>query len=102
MKLVTAIIRPSKLEEVVDALATLGVDKLTVTEVRGYGGHGGDAPPVPSDEVEVAVRDAALQPVVTALRAAAGTGRPGDGMILIADLLLAVRIRNRESGEQAL
>jgi nitrogen regulatory protein PII len=102
VKLVTAIIRPSKLDEVVDALSRLGVDKLTVTEVRGLGGHGPGGSPAPSDEVEIAVRDAAVQPIIAALRAAALTGKPGDGVIFVADLVRAVRIRNRESGEQAL
>jgi nitrogen regulatory protein PII len=104
MKLVTAIIRPSRLDEVVDALSTLGVDKLTVTEVRGFdhSGEGADAPPCPGDMVEVAIPDARLQAVMEALRGAANTGRAGDGMMFVTDLLRAVRIRNRESGEQAL
>jgi nitrogen regulatory protein P-II 2 len=104
MKLVTAIIRPSRLDEVVDALSTLGVDKLTVTEVRGFdrSGEGVDAPASPGDMVEVAVPDARLQAVMEALRGAAHTGKAGDGMMFVTELLRAVRIRNRESGEQAL
>jgi nitrogen regulatory protein P-II 2 len=104
MKLVTAIIRPSKLDEVVDALSGLGVDKLTVTEVRGFDrpGRGADASPSPGEMVEVAVPDERLRAVIEAVRAAARTGRAGDGVMFVTDLLRAVRIRNRESGEQAL
>jgi nitrogen regulatory protein PII len=104
MKLVTAIIRPSRLDEAVDALSRLGVDKLTVTEVRGFGGHGGGsgAALAPSDRIEVAVGDERLPQVIDALQGAALTGRAGDGMIFVTELLRAVRIRNRERGEQAL
>jgi len=106
MKLVTAIIRPSKLDDVVDALSTLGVDKLTVTEARGFGGHEGraytGASPAPATVIEVAVPSDRLQRVIDALRAAALTGRAGDGKIFVTDLARAVRIRNGESGDEAL
>ena len=106
MKLVTAIIRPSKLDDVVDALSALGVDKLTVTEARGFGGHEGrasaGATPAPNAEIEVAVPTDRLEQVIDALRAAALTGRAGDGKIFVTDLARAVRIRNGASGDEAL
>ncbi len=104
VKLVTAIVRPSRLDAVVDALAILGVDRLTVTETRGFdrSARGADATPSAADMVEVAVADERLQAVMEALRVAAHTGRAGDGMMFVTDLVGAVRIRNRERGEQAL
>jgi nitrogen regulatory protein P-II 2 len=112
MKLVTAVIKPIKLDDVCDALADLGVNGLTVMEVRGYGrqrGHserhrGSDYAVnfLPKLKVEVAVPADLADRVVESIIAAAQTGRVGDGKIFILDLDEVVRIRTRETGAAAL
>ena len=112
MKLVIAIIRPAKLDDVVDALAGMGADKLTVTEVLGIGRALAARPtrqddptpaaPTPKIEIEVAVSDELLPQLLTTLRAAALTGKPGDGKIFVTDLQKTVRIRNGRAGDQVL
>jgi nitrogen regulatory protein P-II 2 len=112
MKLITAVIKPMKLDEVCDALANLGVAGLTVMEVKGYGRQpprtehylGGDYATnfLPKLKIEIAVSDEIADTVVEAIISAAQTGRVGDGKIFVLDLAEAVRIRTRERGADAL
>jgi nitrogen regulatory protein P-II 2 len=107
MKLVTAVIKPLKLEEVCDALADIGIVGITVLEVKGYGrqrGHaetyrGGDYALV---KIEMAVTDDMADQVVETIITAAQTGRVGDGKIFVLDLGQVVRIRTRETGAAAI
>src|SRR5215472_9801758 len=108
MKLITAVIKPMKLDEVCDALANLGVAGLTVMEVKGYGRQprrtehylGGEYAGnfLPKLKIEIAVSDEIADTVVEAIISAAQTGRVGDGKIFVLDLAEAVRIRTREKG----
>ena len=112
MKLVMAIIKPFKLDDVREALAALGVQGLTVGEVRGFGRQKGQTEIyrgaeyavsfVPKVKIEVAVDDDLALPVVDAIQKAANTGRIGDGKIFILDVTHAVRIRTGETGSEAL
>lgn len=112
MKLITAVIKPMKLDDVCDALADLGVNGLTVMEVRGYGRQrgrtelhrGGDYTFnfLPKLKIEVAVPSDLADRAVDAIIAAAQTGRVGDGKIFVLDLGEVVRIRTRETGADAL
>ncbi|BBK45418.1 nitrogen regulatory protein P-II 1 [Allostella vacuolata] len=112
MKLVMAIIKPFKLDDVREALTALGVQGLTVGEVRGFGRQKGQTEIyrgaeyavsfVPKVKVEVAVEDDLALPVVDAIQKAANTGRIGDGKIFILDITHAVRIRTGETGIEAL
>ena len=112
MKIVMAIIKPFKLDEVRDALTAMGVHGLTVTEVKGYGrqkGHteiyrGAESAVsfLPKLKVEVAVASSLVDKVVEALVAAARTGQIGDGKIFITNLEQAVRIRTGERDADAL
>jgi nitrogen regulatory protein P-II 2 len=112
MKLVTAIIKPFKLEEVRDALTLVGVHGMTVTEVRGYGRQKGHTEIyrgaeytvtfLPKLKIEVGVADEIEDQVVTAIAAAAKTGQIGDGKIFVCDLNNAVRIRTGETDNDAL
>ncbi|WEJ33266.1 P-II family nitrogen regulator [Devosia sp. SD17-2] len=112
MKLVVAIIKPSRLEEVRQALTTLDVHGMTVTEVRGYGRQKGHSEIyrgaeyavhfLPKLKLEIAVDDALADQVSTVIRDAAQTGRIGDGKIFVLDLLAVTRIRTGESGSSAL
>jgi len=111
MKIVTAVIRPFKLDEICEVLAGLGIGGLTVLEVRGFGGRGHpesystDVPAatlVPRVKLEMAVPDELVDDVMEAIISTAQTGRLGDGKIFVTDLEQAVRIRNRESGNDAL
>ena len=112
MKFVVAVIKPFKLDEVREALSSLGVQGLTVSEVKGYGRQKGQSEIyrgaeyavnfVPKLKLEVAV-DAALVPQVTeAIRTAAATGQIGDGKVFVLDLESALRIRTGETGADAL
>jgi len=111
MKKVEAIIKPYKLDEVKTALTQVGVQGLTVTEVRGFGRQKGHKEQyrgaeytidlVPKVKVEVVVGDAALQGVVDAITRAARTGEIGDGKIFVYNLESATRIRTGEKGEAA-
>ncbi len=104
MKLVTAVIQPLRLDDVVDALAAIGVDRLTVTEVKGVGRTGPpertfpDSPPPPGlpsrTRIEMAVSAAMLPEVIEAIRKAAVSGKAGDGKIFVTELDRAVRIRD--------
>jgi nitrogen regulatory protein P-II 2 len=112
MKIVMAVIKPFKLEEVRDALNTLGVHGMTVTEVKGYGRQKGHTEIyrgaeyavsfLPKIKVEVAVSDSLVDPVVGAIGNAAKTGQIGDGKIFVYDLEKAVRIRTGERDNDAL
>jgi nitrogen regulatory protein P-II 2 len=112
MKLVTAIIKPFKLEEVRDALLAIGVQGITVTEVKGYGRQKGHTELyrgaeyavnlLPKIRIEVAVAAEAADKVVAAIGAAAKTGQIGDGKIFVASLDQAMRIRTGETGTAAL
>ena len=112
MKLVIAIIKPSRLEEVRQALNSLDVHGMTVTEVKGYGRQKGHSEIyrgteyavhfLPKLKVEIAVDDALADAVSTAIRDSAQTGRIGDGKIFVLDLLAVTRIRTGETGASAL
>jgi nitrogen regulatory protein P-II 2 len=112
MKIVMAIIKPFKLEEVRDALTAIGVHGLTVTEVKGYGRQKGHTEIyrgaeyavsfLPKLKVEVAVASEQVDKVVDAIAAAAKTGQIGDGKIFVTAIEQAVRIRTGETDNEAL
>lgn len=112
MKKVEAVIRPFKLDEVKQSLSDVGVQGMTVTEVKGFGRTGGKEEVyrgstyvvefVPKVKVEVVVPDELVRQVVEAITTAARTGRIGDGKIFVTTVDEALRIRTSESGEQAL
>lgn len=111
MKFVTAIIKPFKLDEVREALSALGVQGLTVTEVKGFGRQKGHSELyrgaeymvdfLPKVKLEVAVADALVERVIEAVEGGARTGKIGDGKIFVFDLEQAVRIRTGETGDSA-
>jgi nitrogen regulatory protein P-II 2 len=112
MKLITAIIKPHRLEAVREALTGIGVEGLTVTEVRGFGRQKGHTEIyrgaeytvsfVPKIKIEVAVASNREDQVVQTIRDAAETGEIGDGKVFVVDLSSAMRIRTGETGEDAL
>jgi nitrogen regulatory protein P-II 2 len=112
MKLVTAIIKPFKLEEVRDALLALGIDGMTVTEVKGYGRQKGHTEIyrgaeyavnfLPKIRIEVVVTDATANKVVDVISNAAKTGEIGDGKIFVAPIDHVLRIRTGETDGDAL
>jgi len=112
MKLVTAIIRPTRLHDVREALWEIGVYGMTVTEVAGFGHQIGHAVLYPGTEtdvellpkvvLEIAVRDELLDAVLNAVEKSARTGRIGDGKIIVSKLENAVRVRTGETGDDAL
>ncbi|HEY8856885.1 MAG: P-II family nitrogen regulator [Rugosibacter sp.] len=112
MKLITAIIKPFKLDEVREALATVGVQGITVTEVKGFGRQKGHTELyrgaeyvvdfLPKVKVEAAVGDDMVDQVVEALEKSARTGKIGDGKIFVYSLEQVIRIRTGETGEAAL
>jgi nitrogen regulatory protein P-II 2 len=112
MKQVIAIIKPFKLDEVREALSGIGVQGLTVTEVKGFGRQKGHTELyrgaeyvvdfLPKVKLEVAISDSQLDGVIDAIEKAARTGKIGDGKIFVMDLGQAVRIRTGETGETAL
>jgi nitrogen regulatory protein P-II 2 len=112
MKLITAIIKPFRLDDVRNALAEVGVNGMTVTEVKGFGRQRGHTELyrgaeyvvdfLPKAKVEVAVSDELLERAVEAITAAARTGKVGDGKIFVTDLEQALRIRTGETGDSAL
>ena len=112
MKIVMAIIKPFKLDEVRDALTSLGVHGLTVTEVKGYGRQKGHTEIyrgaeyavsfLPKLKIELAVSSEQVQAVIDAISSVARTGQIGDGKIFVSPLDQAIRIRTGESGEEAL
>jgi nitrogen regulatory protein P-II 2 len=112
MKLVMAVIKPFKLDEVREALTNLGVQGLTVTEVKGYGRQKGQTEIyrgaeyavsfLPKLKVEVVVDDDQTDAVVEIIAKAANTGRIGDGKIFVVDVQSAMRIRTGETGTEVL
>ena len=112
MKLVMAIIKPFKLDEVREALTPLGIQGLTVSEVKGFGRQKGQTEIyrgaeyvvdfLPKVKLEVAVNDDMVDRVVEAIQTAANTGKIGDGKIFVVDLQKAVRIRTGETDAEAL
>ena len=112
MKMVTAIIKPFKLDEVREALSELGLQGLTVTEVKGFGRQKGHTELyrgaeyvvdfLPKVKVEAAVADDLVDRVIEAIENAARTGKIGDGKIFVAPLEQVVRIRTGETGKEAL
>ena len=111
MKLLTAIIKPFKLDDVREALSEVGVQGMTVTEVRGFGRQKGHTELyrgaeyvvdfLPKVKVEVAIDDAILESAIEAITSPASTGKVGDGKIFIASLDEVVRIRTGETGLSA-
>jgi len=112
MKLVTAIIKPFKLDEVRQALSDMGTQGITVTEVKGFGRQKGHTELyrgaeyvvdfLPKVKVEAAVSDDRVPAVIEAIEAAARTGKIGDGKIFVTSLEQVVRIRTGETGKEAL
>ena len=112
MKLITAVIKPHKLDDVRDALGAIGVMGMTVTEVRGFGRQKGHTEIYRGAEyvvdflaktkIEVALDDARVDAAVEAIMQAASTGKIGDGKIFVTSLDQAIRIRTGESGPDAL
>jgi nitrogen regulatory protein P-II 2 len=112
MKFITAIIKPFRLDEVRTALTAIGVEGLTLTEVRGYGRQKGHTEIyrgaeytvnfVPKLKLEIAVADDLVEKTCEAIRTAASSGKIGDGKIFIFDLINAIRIRTGEAGTAAL
>ncbi len=112
MKMVTAIIKPFKLDEVREALSAIGVQGITVTEVKGFGRQKGHTELyrgaeyvvdfLPKVKIEAAIQDAILDQVIEAIEKSAGTGKVGDGKIFVFDLEQVIRIRTGETGEEAL
>ncbi len=112
MKLVTAIIKPFKLDEVREALSAIGVQGITVTEVKGFGRQKGHTELyrgaeyvvdfLPKVRIDVAIRDDLLEQVIESIESSASTGKIGDGKIFVFNLEEVVRIRTGETGEAAL
>jgi nitrogen regulatory protein P-II 2 len=112
MKMVTAIIKPFKLDDVRQALSDIGVQGLTVTEVKGFGRQKGHTELyrgaeyvvdfLPKVKLEVGIKDDLLEQVIEAITSSAGSGKIGDGKIFVSDIEQAIRIRTSESGEEAL
>src|ERR1700692_4114673 len=112
MKKIEDIIQPHKLDEVKEALIGIGVDGMTISEVRGHGRQKGHTEVyrgseykvdlLPKVKLEMVVRDALLNPVVETLTTSARTGKIGDGKIFVATIDDAIRIRNGDRGDTAL
>ncbi|HOX04565.1 MAG TPA: P-II family nitrogen regulator [Candidatus Paceibacterota bacterium] len=111
MKKIEAIIKPFKLEEVKDALAEVGVEGMTVSEVKGFGRQKGHTEIyrgseytvdfLPKIKIEVVMADGDVDPAVAAIVKAARTGKIGDGKVFISPIIEAIRIRTEEKGDQA-
>ena len=112
MKLVMAVIKPFKLDEVRDSLTELGIQGITVTEVRGFGRQKGhkeiyrgaeyEVNYLPKIKLELAIEDELLDRVLETISNTAQTGQIGDGKLFVSDLITAVRIRTGETGSEAL
>lgn len=112
MKFITAIIKPFKLDEVREALSAIGVQGITVTEVKGFGRQKGHTELyrgaeyvvdfLPKVKIETAIQDGILDQVIESIEKAASTGKIGDGKIFVTDLEQVIRIRTGETGETAL
>ena len=111
MKKIEAIIKPFRLEEVKEALAAIGVQGMTVSEVKGFGRQKGHTEIyrgseytvdfLPKMKIEIVVADSQTEPAVEAITRAAKTGKIGDGKVFVLPVESAVRIRTEETGEQA-
>ncbi len=111
MKLVTAIIKPFKLDDVRESLSDIGVQGITVTEVKGFGRQKGHTELyrgaeyvvdfLPKVKLEVAIAESMLDQTLEAITKAANTGKIGDGKIFVTDLSQIIRIRTGETGEEA-
>ena len=111
MKMITAIIKPFKLDDVREALSEIGVQGVTVTEVKGFGRQKGHTELyrgaeyvvdfLPKVKVEVAIGDEMMDQVIESITKAANTGKIGDGKIFVTELQQAIRIRTGETGEEA-
>ena len=112
MKLVTAIIKPFKLDDVREALAGIGVQGVTVTEVKGFGRQKGHTELyrgaeyvidfLPKVKIEIAVSEGLLDQTIDAITKAANTGKIGDGKVFVSSLEQVIRIRTGETGEEAI
>jgi nitrogen regulatory protein P-II 2 len=112
MKLITAVVKPFRLDDVRNALAEVGVQGMTVTEVKGFGRQRGHTELyrgaeyvvdfLPKVKVEVAVADELVDRVIEAISASAKTGKVGDGKIFVTELVQVYRIRTGETGDQAI
>ncbi len=112
MKKIEAIIQPFKLDEVKEALKSIGIDGMTITDVRGHGRQKGhrevyrgqeyNVDLLPKVKLEMVVQSSRLEEVLKTLTAAARTGKIGDGKIFVYDVAEAIRIRNDDRGEAAL
>lgn len=112
MKLVTAIIKPFKLDDVREALSSIGVQGITVTEVKGFGRQKGHTELyrgaeyvvdfLPKVKIDIAISDDMVDGVIEAISKAANTGKIGDGKIFVVNLEQAIRIRTGEAGTEAL
>ena len=112
MKLVTAIIKPFKLQEVKDALVNIGISGLTITEVKGYGRQKGhtelyrgaeySVDTLPKIKLEILASDELTDDVIGTIQSAASTGQIGDGKIFVTSLENVVRIRTGETGNEAI
>lgn len=112
MKLITAIIKPFKIDDVRDALAGIGIQGMTVTEVKGFGRQKGhtelyrgaeyNVDFMPKIKIEVAVADDLLDQTVEVIAESANNGKVGDGKIFVVELTQVIRIRTGETGEEAI
>jgi nitrogen regulatory protein PII len=112
MKLITAIVKPFKLDDVREALSEIGVQGITVTEVKGFGRQKGHTELyrgaeyvvdfLPKIKIEVAVADAVVDQTIEAITKAANTGKIGDGKVFVSPLEEIIRIRTGETGEDAI
>ena len=111
MKMITAIIKPFKLDDVREAVADIGIQGITVTEVKGFGRQRGHTELyrgaeyvvdfLPKAKIELAVADDGAEQVIEAIANTARTGKIGDGKIFVTDLAQAIRIRTGETGSEA-
>jgi len=112
MKLITAVIKPFKLDDVREALSEIGVQGITVTEVKGFGRQKGHTELyrgaeyvvdfLPKVKIDIAIADSVVDQVIEAITKAANTGKIGDGKIFVSPLEQVVRIRTGETGEDAI
>ena len=112
VKLITAIVKPFKVDDVKDALKSAGIQGMTVSEVKGFGRQGGHTETyrgseyaidfVPKVKLELVVDDAEVDAVVEAIRTSANTGKIGDGKVWVTDISRLIRIRTGEEGSNAI
>jgi len=112
VKLITAIVKPFKVDDVKDALKSAGVQGMTVSEVKGFGRQGGHTETyrgseyaidfVPKVKMELVVDDAQVDQVLEAITSSASTGKIGDGKIWVTDIARLIRIRTKEEGSDAI